>query len=384
MSTLAVKVERVRAIQAHPNADRLEIATVLGWQCVVQKGSFKPNDLCVYFPIDAILPQSVEEAIFGPDSKVKLHKSRVRTIKLRGAISQGLAVKLDTLSSILKGGWLNRSEGCDLTRALGVTKYEPPPPRQAGMRNLQKSWRKRNLAFKEYTDIENAKNYPDVLVEGERVSVTEKIHGTNFRAGWVPYDPSNWFMRLMAKLRLTPKYEFVFGSRKVQLQDPGRLAGTGFYETQSNGDGPPPGNVYSEAVVKYDLKRRIPKGTVLYGEIYGDGIQKGYTYGCKRGERKVAFFDMMRDGRYEGPRMFQKFCEEAGLPTVPFVSDGVEYTASLKDKLACGPSILDPTQKVREGVVIRPIHERRDVALGRVILKCINDAYLLGAQTEYH
>lgn len=177
MSSFAVKIEKVEEVQNHPNADRLDLIRVLDWWCVTSKGSFQPGDLCVYFPIDSILPENIESAIFGPDSKVKLEKSRVRTIKLRGAISQGLAVKLTTLqdAGILS---LHHVEGHDVTAELGVTKYEPPEHSvPTGMRPGQVSKKQINPYFHKYTDIENAKNYPNIFQEGETVWITEKIHG---------------------------------------------------------------------------------------------------------------------------------------------------------------------------------------------------------------
>src|ERR1035437_10100495 len=115
-STFAVTVEDVKSVGLHPNADRLEIATVRDWQVVVQKGAFKVGDVCVYFPIDSILSPDIEERIFGTDSKIKLNKSRVKTIKLRGAISQGLCVTLDTLFITPKLAKL----GMDLTNILSI------------------------------------------------------------------------------------------------------------------------------------------------------------------------------------------------------------------------------------------------------------------------
>src|SRR5574340_1044228 len=90
MSTLKVEICEIKSVEPHTNADRLEMVQVLGWFCVTGKGNFKPGDKCIYFPIDSILPESVETTLFGPDSKIKLSKSRIRTIKIRGNISQGM------------------------------------------------------------------------------------------------------------------------------------------------------------------------------------------------------------------------------------------------------------------------------------------------------
>src|SRR5574337_1686034 len=97
MSTLKVESVKIEQIHAHPNADRLEIAQIKGWQCIVQKDRYKAGDLAVYIPIDSVLPETVESKLFPPDSKVKLSGSRVKTIKLRGIISQGMLADFKTL-----------------------------------------------------------------------------------------------------------------------------------------------------------------------------------------------------------------------------------------------------------------------------------------------
>src|ERR1019366_9382616 len=120
MSELKVTVEKIKSISPIPGADFLELVGVLGWQCVTRKDAFKIGDSVVYIPIDSVLPEKLEAVIFGPDSKVKLSKHRVKTIKLRGAVSQGLVVSRELLNIV----WT--TEGFDLTKILGVTKYEAP------------------------------------------------------------------------------------------------------------------------------------------------------------------------------------------------------------------------------------------------------------------
>lgn len=364
MSTLQVKVEEIGRIEPHPNADRLDLATILGWQCVVQKGKHKPGDKIVYFPIDSILPMETETKIFGPESKVKLNKSRVKTIKLRGAISQGLAVAPEVL------GLKKYKLGDDLTKKLGVTKHEPPPPRFQGGPNAQRSRKQPHPHFKKYTSIENFKNYNKLFAGNEEVVITEKIHGTNFRCGWVPFEADTLWKKLKGLLGLNPKFEFVFGSHNVQLQN--KMLYKGWYDK----------NVYSEAVHKYKLKEVLSKGQVVYGEVYGAGIQKGYTYGCEENERKLIIFDLMEDGKYLDHDDVKAFGISTCVPVAPKLYDGPFGGADL-EKLVSGPSVLAPSQKVREGVVIRPIHEEQS-HMGRKILKAINPDYLLKDQTEYH
>lgn len=364
MSTHKVTVTKIVELVPHPNADRLELATVYGWNCVVPKGVYKPGDLCVYIPIDSILPGAVESKVFGETTKVKLSKSRVKTIKLRGAISQGLVVDPTIL------GLSNVKEEEDVTTKLGITKYEPPAESTPQSQAQQVSKALANPSFHKYTGLENIKNYPTVFEPGDEVIVTEKIHGTNFRAGWVPFHADTLLKKIKKFLFLAPKYEFVYGSHNVQLQSKSLESG----ETQLN--------VYAEAVKNYNLKEVLKPGEVVYGEVYGDGVQKGYKYGCGNGVRKLVAFDIMKDGTYLSPVEFSKRATEAQLETAPVLYAGIFNLEHVKS-LSKGDSVLAPVQKVREGVVVKPLIESK-CFIGRKVLKVISDEYLLKDQTDFH
>jgi len=362
VSTHVVEVTSIVDVRPHPNADRLELATVKDWQCVVGKDTFKPGDPCVYIPIDSVLPQPVMDVIFS-GAKIK-PSPRVKTIKLRGAISQGIAVRPSELG-------VDAPIGKDVAKTLGITKYEPPEPSFQGGTSTPKTGRSQtNPHFRKYTGIENAKNYRNVFEEGEHVIVTEKIHGTNFRAGYVPFHTDTVWKKVKKFFGMAPKFEFVYGSHNVQLQS--KLLYTGFYDT----------NVYAEAVKKYRLQELLKPGEVVYGEVYGAGIQKGYTYGCAEGERKLALFDVMIDGKYLDPVAFEKFADARQLPRVPVLYRGPFDKDGVK-ALTVGDSVLVPTQKIREGVVCKPVVESATF-IGRKVLKFISDAYLLGDQTDFH
>jgi RNA ligase (TIGR02306 family) len=402
----AVKVVRINEVVPHPNADRLDLCTIAGWQCVSQRGNYKAGDLVVYIPIDSVLPDKVERILFGPDSKIKLHKSRVKSIKIRGSISQGMLAPCTELGVPAK-------EGYDCTKELGISKYEPPeaPPSMRGGNPVSK--KKKNPFFKEYGGLDNFKNYPELFKEGEEVIITEKIHGTNFRFGWVPAATDTFTKKVKKFFGVLPEYEFVFGSNKVQLQNRvssghwkakmlgwipikaiRTIAYQGYYEQSGVG------NVYEEAVKKYDLKNITEdpryRGCVFYGEIYGSSVQKDYAYGCAEGERKLVMFDIMctepgmRTG--EAREQFEagfcdhhaveSVCEDLGLDVVPILYRG-PFDAKKAKELTKGNSVMVPTQKVREGVVIRPAREEK-CHMGRKVLKLISDDYLLGDNTDFH
>lgn len=364
MSTFKVEAVRIKSIEPHPNADRLELAQILDWRVVVGKNMYRVGELVIYLPIDSILPANVESVLFPIDSKVKLNKSRIRTIKLRGAVSQGMVAKPETL------GLTEVKEGQDVTAKLGITKYEPAEAGLPSGMNVGKADKKKeNPHFKKYGGIENAKNYPTLFNEAEEVVITEKIHGSNFRCGYVPFFATTLWDKIRKWLGMAPAYEFVYGSNNVQLQK--KMSYKGYYDK----------NIYAEAVVNYKLDEILKPNEVVYGEVYGDGVQKGYTYGCKPGERKFIVFDVKVNDKYLDPVAAQHFCKERGLPFVPVLYQG-PFNKENALHLTKGHSKLSPTQPIREGVVVKMAVDR-SCYIGRKMLKFISDDYLLKEETSF-
>ena len=359
MSDFRVEICRVEKVENHPNADRLEMVQVKGWNCVVSKNSFSEGDLCLYIPIDSILPEELEKKIFGEDSKIRLDKHRVRTIKLRGVISQGLVIEPGKIGICAK-------EGQDLTSYLGILKYEPPEalPSAYGTCNKIKK-RYINSNFHKYTDISNIKNYPKVFEESDWVSITEKIHGTSVRLGWVKNEANTIWEKVKKLFGLLEPYTFIFGSRNVQLSYKNK--NKYYYDS----------NVYAKTSIDYDLKNKLKNGEILYGEIIGPGIQKRYSYGCKEGETKFYAYDVMIDDRWLDVEEFKSFCEERQIPRVQEIYSGF-FDMDLVKEFTEGASIIDPIgQPIREGCVVKPIEEKSNSYIGRKVLKSISSEYLL-------
>lgn len=372
MAELIVSVEKVQKVEKHPYADRLDIVTVKGWQVIVRRYTLEDWDSVLYIPIDSILPKDLEEFIFPPESKIKLKNSKIRTIKIRKIISQGLVVPVSTFFATK---WENIifsvSEGIDIKKKLGITKWEPPKSNKpSSMKGQQRSKKQTNPYFRKYTSINHLKNYPDVLEkETQNVVITEKIHGTNFRAGYVPSVADTLFKKIKKLFRRLPKYEFVFGSHNVQLQN--KMLNNTYYKN----------NVYAYIVKKYDLKNLLKLGEVIYGEIYGDGIQAGYTYGLKN-EIDLAVFDVMEHGVYIDFLDIIDFCSHRRLEIVPIIGN-CKYSIENLEKYLSGPS-LNLKQKIKEGIVVRTLKEKQTHA-GRSIFKFLNPEYLLKkGNTEFH
>lgn len=371
VSDFKVPVTKITEIFAHPNADRLSLCKVdgLGYQIIIPKDKFQIGDKVVYIPVDSVLPPELELRLFPAESKIKLTNSRIRAIKIRSIISQGMLESVQMLFPEWDDSDLTVGE-C-VAKTLSITKYEPPVPAfQSAMgQSGQASKKKTNPNFHVYTKFPRIENYPTMFDSEDKVIVTEKIHGTNFRAGWVPYVATTWPKRILSWLGLAPKWQFVYGSHYTQLSD--KLLYKGFYEK----------SVYAEMVKKYDLDNSIRYGDIVYGEVYGSGIQKGYNYNLKD-SRDLILFDIKRDGKYLNWDIFRDTTWELGLTVCPILFTGKFKDCDL-DQLKQGSSVLAPEQKVREGVVIRTIEEPE--AEGRKVAKVINPEYLMDKNnTDFH
>lgn len=362
MSKFEVKVRKITSIKPHPNADKLEIARVDGfdWDCIIGKEQFKVGDLAVYVPIDSVIPPEMVEAL---NMKVSLNKGRIKAVRIRGEVSYGLLLTP-------KEGMKNKQEVSEL---LGIKKYEQPPNLRYARGGNSVTKKKLNPLFDKYTDIENVKYYPDTFLEGEEVVVEEKIHGTNFRAGKLPRKIDGFWDRI--KVFFGGKYELCVGSRTVQL-NPSNPSST-WYQLQGKHDK----NIYIDIFNTFKFKNWLPEDTVVYGEIYGTGVQD-LTYGLKGIE--FVCFDVKVKGNYLNYDDRQKFCKEHGLTTPTLLYRGKWTQDCLENRK--GNNIAGvPDTHIREGVVIRSSKERNAKELGRVILKCINEEYLLRSEgTEFH
>ncbi len=365
MSELKVEIVSIKEVLPHDNADRLAIAVIEGWACVVGKTQFKAGDKAIYIPVDSILSEKAENIIFA-DSKIQLNHHRVRTIRVRGKVSQGLLVDLSKFPKLAKA-----SIGTDVAEVLGITKYEPPVPTYQQQVPGKRKKKLENPLFNKYTHLSNIKWYEESLNEGEQVAITEKIHGSNVRFGLLPTSANTFWKKILKFFKLLPDFEFVYGSHNVQLQN--RSGYKGFYGE----------DVYGALAKKYDIASKLKPGEQIFGELYGSGIQKNYNYGCGQGEHKLVIFDVQVDGVWLDHEALVQWCQERALPMVPVLYVG-PYSKDVLDKLTVGPSVLCPAQKVREGNVTRPVHERF-AAPGRVVLKSINpDYYLDDENTDFH
>lgn len=338
MSSIAVKVVALEDVRPHGNADALELATIGGWQVVVRKGAYQTGDAVVYFEQGTTLPREWAER-FGVtqylSEKTDIDGARVLVVhraKLRGEPSFGLVVTPE----------IGMALGQDVTAHYGAAKFRPPVKVSAGDAESD------HPQFPAYTDIENLRSHADIFRPDELVVATEKIHGTNCRVGFVVESDVPVLMA---------------GSRTLRRRRPeGELAASTYWF---------PWSLEPVQALMRALMADEHAQAVLYGEVYGKGVQS-YDYG----QRGIGFraFDLMVNGTYLDYALFADLCDEYGVERVPPIYIGGYDLAQIR-AASEGPSVVGGAHG-REGVVVRPIAERQHPQIGRVVLKYISDSYL--------
>ena len=177
---------------------------------------------------------------------------------------------------------------------LGITKYEAPVKQIQLASGRKIKWRD-NQNFHIYYKFPNLKNVAGLFTEEDGVQITRKLHGTNARYGIVKKSKLGFWDRVKKFLRLADEwigYEYIYGSHNCEKGSDSQ----GFYST----------DVWRTSADFYKIKEKlwravktrtveeIGSGFVLYGEIYGAGIQKNYEYGLKDGEHRIAIFDIKK------------------------------------------------------------------------------------------
>ena len=368
MSTYKVEVCTVDKVRHHPDAARLDIVKVKGWECITGRDDHVPGDTVIFVPPDSLVTDSFVDEFNITYLKGK-SKNRIGAIKLRGEWSEGLIVSN-------KEGF---KVGDNVAGFYEIVKYEPIQPPTPGKgrkgRRGEKYMRAKHRLygglFPKYTNIEHVKNFPNILEPGEEVIITEKIHGTNLRAGSVPLQggkPYKLLMKLFGK-----SHQFLVGSRNVILDYD--VKRTTYY-----GD-----NVYAK-MAQICMLDRLPEDYIVYGEIFGinsngKAIQKNYTY--NRIGLNAVFFDVSYKRRYLPPLEAREFLESLFLPTAPLLYVG-PWDLELMGKYTNRMSVLDK-HTLQEGFIVQPVTPRKHKRLGRVILKALSPAYLAQKdRTEGH
>ena len=396
MATFECKVYKL-TIEEHPNADAIELARVGDYVSIVPKGTYQTGDMAVYIPEAALVPEWVLQrlGLWKNDKGMLAGKlgNRVKAIKLRGVVSQGLVYPVEfrpdcyctnTDSPIPDkeevkdiycvtreegGAGYMVAEGDDAMEFLDIVKYEPPIP--SSMSGEVFNAMGKTLHF----DIENIKKFPDVFEEGEEVSITEKLHGTWCCMGYHP-GAEETSGRIVTSKGLSAKgLAFKFNEQNennlyVQM-----------YRKLTNGIG----QDIMERFCRLDLHHDKEPFYIL-GEIYGKGVQD-LAY-ADDNDKHFRVFDIYvgkpSEGHYLSPHEVKDACAALDIESVPVLYFGT-YDKETVEELTNGKETVSGNElHMREGVVIRPFKERRNDDIGRVILKSVSDAYLLRKNGTEH
>ena len=161
-------IQVVNEIRPIENADAIECVVILGWTVVAKKGEFKVGDKCVFFEIDSIVPK--EEKYSFLDHNEEYNGYRLKTVRLRGQLSQGLALPIN-IFDIPE----DIEVGTDLTEQLKIRKYEPPVPEETGAKSSSRVWEIPK------TDEERYQSNPALVeaLKGKKYYASVKLDGTS-------------------------------------------------------------------------------------------------------------------------------------------------------------------------------------------------------------
>jgi len=317
MERKLASVRIISDIQKIPDADMIELAIVDGWKVVVAKNvGHKVGDAVVYCEIDSFLPIKEEFEFLRKSSYKKMGDQegfRLKTIKLRGQVSQGLILPMSVFGDF---GW-TAYEGLDVTERLGIVKYEPPIPAE-----LSGKVKGNFPSFLRKTDEERVQNltkeYEQYKTLGRKFYVTEKLDGSS----------ATFYYK-----------DGVFGvcSRNLEL-----------LETE--------GNTFWKVARELDLENKMKNFGVnisLQGELIGEGIQ-GNPYKIKG--QTVRFFNVfdIDSQEYQSLAHLGRALGIMGLKMVPIVDEFFVLPDTIEEllKYSEDKSVLN-TKFDREGVVIR-------------------------------
>jgi RNA ligase (TIGR02306 family) len=332
MERKLASIQVIRDIRPIEGADAIELAIINDWQVVVAKNvGHQIGDHVVYCEIDSFLPIQEEFEFLRKSSYKKMADQegfRLKTIKLRGQVSQGLILPMSIFGDF---GW-TAYEGLDVTERLGIVKYEPPIPAE-----LAGKVKGNFPSFIPKTDEERIQNLTKEYAawKSQLFYVTEKLDGSSatyyFRDG-----------------------EFGVCSRNLDLE-----------ETE--------GNTFWKVARELKLEEWLGTHSTNYaiqGELIGEGIQ-GNPYKIKG--QTVRFFNAFNIDKYEYLNLeeFESLIASMGLETVPVLDRAFALPNTIEDllKYAEQKSELN-SQFDREGVVIRSIDRK-------ISFKVISNKFLL-------
>ena len=328
-------IRKIDALRPIEGADAIECAIVGGWTCVVKKGEYVAGDLAVYCEIDSFIPTAIAPFLTKPGHYAKTFEGvegeRLRTVKLRGQLSQGLLLPMHVLTNY----GADLFEGYDVSEVLGITKYEAPIPAE-----LAGEVKGMFPSMIPKTDQERIQNLSAELeqwkTENLTWEVTEKLDGSSMTVYVMDGDVG-------------------VCSRNLDLKRN-------------------PDNSLWRAALKHDLEEKLKIGgrnLAVQGELIGNGIQ-GNKYKMRDQDFYVYDIYDINTGRYYSPAERKAFVEVFKLNHCPVLHRATELLISVDSLLALaeGKSVMGTIGCEREGLVYK-CNEKQ------VSFKAISNKFLL-------
>lgn len=337
-------IQQIWDIEPIDGADRIELVHVLGWQCVANKGQFKQGDIAVYFEVDSFLPIREQFEFLRSSSYKKSdilgEGFKLRTMKFRGQISQGLVLPLESFPEIPEDVTI----GCDVSGILGVRKWEIEERATTGGTTI--GTLPRDVP---HTDETRVQAEPGLIKEfsGLEYYISTKMDGSSHS---VSIDADGFHVT----------------GHNYEYKDDGKCS---FYEWVKNAG-------LREKMYEFVQRNKI-KTFTLQGEFCGPGIQRNRLK-IKRPEWYV--FTVRIDGEREGVDNLVGVCNELGIKTVPITEWGFDlpYIYPTVDALLKRAEGDYPNGGKQEGIVIRPsIPVYSDLISDYLSMKVLNNKYLL-------
>ncbi|VVB70870.1 RNA ligase [uncultured archaeon] len=324
-------IETIIDIQPIPNSDNIELAKVLGWQSVVKNNEYKIGDNVIFVPIDTVLPDT-DWSAFLKDKKDPTKPIILRTVKMRGVISQGVIFPISILPATLIRGI---EIGEDVSSVLGITHFEKPLPVNADAIGTFPS------VYVSITDEDNLNSNPDVLAELQNcddiLEITLKMDGTSFTSITPIGEPTQ------------------ICSRRLSLKDSD--------------------NLYWSYARKYNLLNF--DGYAFQGELCGGNIN-GNNMGLQGHELYIFNIKDLRTVRRLTSQELTRFCIDKSLVKVPVIAH-IHSTdlVSLAKLQEIANNVKYDNGKPAEGIVIRPYTKnvKSAILLKDLSVKVINQNY---------
>jgi RNA ligase (TIGR02306 family) len=318
-------IRQISEIKQIPNADLLELAIIDGWQAVIKKGEFKVGDLVVYCEIDSFLPIIPEYEFLRKNCYRKLSDGSegflIKTVKLRGQLSQGLVLPL-----VNKRWELNQ----DVTEALGITLYDP----LVGRENIDTDISGKFPYFIPKTYEERLQNLSAKFeqLKQRRYTVTEKLDGTSFTC-----------------YKWNEKFGVCSRNWEIEAEN----------------------SMYWKIAKQYNLAQTLPEGLAIQGEVIGPGIQ-GNKYELKDTDLYVFNVYDIKQQQYLTQQNAQYTATKLGIKFVPVIEQSTLLPNTVNEvlQLAIGKSCLNKHAE-REGLVFVSDIDPR------ISFKVISNSFLL-------